>query len=333
MKSVLSCGNEDVKALVQHVVHQRSIAESLGNSVFTMAALSFFDDLDKGKHALDSVECPKKDSFPIEFLDQTTMAACLRAVRLEDPVSPRPPPITFRKEKHANVVQKYLREAQEKLVSLNTTNVPWPYLPSFKDTFNQSARSYMTILVNNLWMHATKRLRTVINAEIGPYLEADKKLKSCRSYIHNKIFREIVGATMKTNIDAYKNKDDIELCGDQFFNSVAIKDMIKEHRAWLYNAFEDSKTWLHYTDGVLSESNVQNRPHLYLAYQLFLAQRLDTIRAGSQEEGDQYRQKATFQIIPQLTMKRRCVTFGKAPTADLLYFLAKRDQVGDFIKE
>jgi hypothetical protein len=238
VKSVLSCGNEDVKALVQHVVHQRSIAESLGNSVFTMAALSFFNDLDKGKHALDSAECPKKDSFPIEFLDQTTMGTCLRAVRLEDLVSPRPPPITFTKEKHANVVQKYLREAQEKLVSLNTTTVPWPYPPSFTETFNQSALSYLTILVNNLWMHARKRLRTVINAEIGPYLEADKRLQSCWSYIQKKLFRDIVGATMKTNIKEFNNKDDIKLYADQVLQSVAIKDMIKEHQAWLYNAFE-----------------------------------------------------------------------------------------------
>jgi hypothetical protein len=46
-------------------------------------------------------------------------------------------------------------------------------------------------------MHAGKRLRTVINAEIGPlFFEADKRLKSSRSYIHNRLFRDIVGVTM-----------------------------------------------------------------------------------------------------------------------------------------
>jgi hypothetical protein len=249
----------------------------------------------------------------------------------------RPTPITFKKEKQIAVVQKYLREAQEKLVSLNTT-VPWPYLPSFTETFNQSALSYKTILDNNLWMHAGKRLRTVINAEIGPlFFEADKRLKSSRSYIHNKLFRDIVGATMTTNIEAYKNKDAIKLYADQVLESVTIKNpvknMIKEHKAWLYNAFEDPKTRLHFTDGVLSETNVKIRSHLYLAYQLFLAQRLDTIRTALAKEDDSTRQKATFQIIPQLTMKRRCVTYGKEQTVDLLYFLAKKDQVGDFIKE
>jgi 2-succinyl-5-enolpyruvyl-6-hydroxy-3-cyclohexene-1-carboxylate synthase len=222
-----------------------------------MAALSFFNELDMGRHALSTTEYPKKDSFPIEFLDQTTMGACLRAVRLDDEALLHPSPITFLKaKKHIPVVQKYLREAQEKLVSLNTT-VPWPYLPSFSATFNQSALAYKTMLDNNLWMHAVKRLRTVINAEIGPlFLKADKGLKSSRSYIHNKLFRDIVGATMKTNIELYKNKDDIKLYADQVLESVAIKDMIKEHKAWLYNAFENPKTKLHYTDGVLSETSI-----------------------------------------------------------------------------
>jgi hypothetical protein len=75
------------------------------------------------------------------------MGACLRAVRLDKQDLLRPPPITFPKaKKHIPVVQQYLQEAQEKLVSLNST-VPWPHLPSFTDTFNQAARSYMTDLI------------------------------------------------------------------------------------------------------------------------------------------------------------------------------------------
>jgi hypothetical protein len=60
-------------------------------------------------------------------------------------------------------------------------------------------------------------------------------------------------------------------------------------------------------DGVLSESNIGKQPHLFLAYQLHLVQRLGELRS-----------KATFQIIPQMTMKRRCVTFGKNELTDLL---------------
>jgi hypothetical protein len=184
--------------------------------------------------------------------------------------------MTIEKEKHITVVQKYLRDSQEKLVSLNTT-VSWPYRPSFTETFNQSALAYKTMIDNNLWMHAGKRLRTVINAEIGPFFKADKRLKSSRSYIHNKLFRDIVGATMTTNIDAYKDKEDIKLYADQVLESVAIKDMVKGHKAWLYNAFKNPRTRVHYTDGVISETNVKIHPHLYLAYQFFLAQCLDFI--------------------------------------------------------
>jgi hypothetical protein len=44
MKSALVCGNDDVEKLVRHVVDQVSMAESLGNAVFTLAAPSFFKD-------------------------------------------------------------------------------------------------------------------------------------------------------------------------------------------------------------------------------------------------------------------------------------------------
>jgi hypothetical protein len=78
------------------------------------------------------------------------------------------------------------------------------------------------MLDNNLWMHAGKRLRTVINAEIGPFFfQADKGLKSSRSYINNKLFRDIVGATMTTNIELYKNNDDIKLYADHVLESVS----------------------------------------------------------------------------------------------------------------
>jgi hypothetical protein len=87
VKSVLSCGNEDVKALIQHIVNQRSIAESLGNAVFTMAALSIFNELDRGL---------EKASFPEEFLNQTTMLACLRAVLVDEKDASRPSAITSR---------------------------------------------------------------------------------------------------------------------------------------------------------------------------------------------------------------------------------------------
>jgi hypothetical protein len=80
IKSILSCGNEDVRKAVQLVVEQVSKTASLGNAVFTMAALSFFHD-----H-------PKK-SFPKEFLAQSTLYACLGAVRLKTLDLRRPLPV------------------------------------------------------------------------------------------------------------------------------------------------------------------------------------------------------------------------------------------------
>ena len=82
--------------------------------------------------------------------------------------------------------------------------------------------------------------------------------------------------------------------------------------------------------GVLSDKKLT-----LLAYQLFLATRLDSIRTKewmlSESNGTQ--KKATFQIVPQMTMKRRCVTFGREQTTELLHHMAKQELVADFITE
>jgi hypothetical protein len=78
-----------------------------------------------------------------------------------------------------------------------------------------------------------------------------------------------------------------------------------------------------FDDGILDKTNVNDRP------QLFLAKRLD---AGTADK-TKTRQRATFQIIPQLSMKRRSVTFGQEQTMELLYHLARKDQAGDFVKD
>ncbi len=290
---------------------QVSRSESLGNIVFTTAILSYFKD-------------HPKEIFPSEFLTQNTVGACLRAVRLVDKNDVHPPTINLSTN---IIVENYLKDAQDQLIKVNSI---WTYLPSFTQTFNQSARSYATVLVNNLWMHATKRLRTVISVEIRPYLEKDNKLKLTRSYIHNRIFRSIVGATMETLVGNYKNEEDINLHAIPFLQSEFVLHLIKEHQEWLHVAQETMEK--DGMVGVLKDKNIQNKPHLFISHQLYLAQRLDDLRLiESKSNGMQ--KKATFQIIPQLTMKRRCVTFGKEQTTELLYHLAQQNLVGEFITE
>jgi hypothetical protein len=278
-----------------------------------MAVLSFFHD-------------HPKESFPKDFLSQTTIEACLRAVRVNVEGSLRPPLIKTK----WTVVESYLQKAQEKLVSITPPEY-WPHLPQFEHTFKQSARSYETVLINNLWMYAAKRLETVIKAEVTPRLLESPDLKSSTSYIYKVIFRKIVRANTITNIESYKNKENIRLYATPFLESDFVRGMIKEHQTWLKDAFEQLKT-THFTHGVLSEENVKKRPHLFLNYELFLAQRLDIIR-DAEAQTEEKTKKATFTIIPQLTMKRRYVTFGKEQTTELLWYLAKQDQAGDFIRK
>jgi hypothetical protein len=104
----LSCGNEDVKRAVQHVVDLISKAESFGNAVFTMAALSFFHD-----H-------PRK-YVPKMFLSQTTIYACLSAVRLKMADSLRPEPAKMRTDSTDPTIivsVAFVLSAQENLVSI-----------------------------------------------------------------------------------------------------------------------------------------------------------------------------------------------------------------------
>jgi hypothetical protein len=198
----------------------------------------------------------------------------------------------------------------------------WVYLPSSTQTFEGSAKAYETNFHNNLWMHASKRLKTVIKSELDQHFERNNV---CRSYLANVLYRKIVGAQFVTDIKQYKNTEQILAHAVPFLERQDMKDLVTVHQQWLHDAFtfETKPEQLlprHYMDGVLSENNIKFRPYLFLAYQLYLAQRLDELRPS----------KATFQIIPQMTMKRRCVTFGKNELTDLLYNLPDN---GGFIDE
>jgi hypothetical protein len=316
VKSSLKCGNSNVKELVQHIIKQVSISESLGNAVFTTAVTTYFED-------------HPHETFPLDFLSQTTIGACLRAVRVTTQDSPRPPVVKFVSEAKPMIL-KYLQQAQENIVNLTPVGSTWPHLPGFTDTFNQSARSYRTNLVNSLWMYAVKRLHILIKTEVKPHLEADPKRKPTMSYIHNSIYRSIVRAKTVTNIDHYKTSEDIRLHALPFLESAFVQDLVQEHQTWLRDAFDKLET-LDRMDGILREENIKKHPHLFLSYQLFLAQRMERIQKDRSDQGE--RMKATFQIIPQYAIKRRCVTFGKDPTTELLHHLAQLNMAGDFLQE
>jgi hypothetical protein len=258
-----------------------------------MAALAFFEDLHE------------KKCFPRQFLSSTTIAACLQAVRLDRSVDSRPP--TIKMEPEYAIVEKYLQAAQEELVNIVDTNAPriWPHLPKFTETFHQSALSFQTSMVKNISAYAATYLRMVIRADVHE-----------TPSVHESIFRRIVRG---------KQTDDKE--NVPFLESPFIMEMVKEHHTWLQDAFTEGS--FDFDDGILHKTNVNDRPHLFLAYQLFLAKRLD---AGTADK-TKTRQRATFQIIPQLTMKRRSVTFGQEQTMELLYHLARKDQAGDFVKD
>jgi hypothetical protein len=277
-----------------------------------LAVLSFFHDY------------PKK-SFPKEFLSQTTISTCIRATLLGATDRLRPAPVemtTYSMDpnviKSVAFVLRYIQQAQEKLVSTSAEddNI-WPCLPSFGATFNQLASSYKKELTYNLSLHASTRLMTVIKAEVGPRMEQDKNLS-------RDIFRQIVRSK-------YTNKEDIRVHASSFLKTTFVQELIKEHHEWLKDAFDELEN-VDLEDGIISTSNVQQNSHLFLGYQLFLSQRLSTLGV-SEEQRDEKGKNTPFDIIPQLTMKRRSVTFTKEPTTELLCYLIRENQADDFIKK
>jgi hypothetical protein len=189
-------------------VHQVSVAQSLGNIVYTTAILSFFKDNQDSKKA-----------FPKEFVSQSAIAACFRAVLIESKTHSEPPVVEYKK---FETTQKYIRIGQQELIKIIKRNQEevigpkkqlWAYLPKSSSTFDGSARVYHTNFKNNLWMHASKRLKTV-----------------CRSYLANVLYRKIVGAQFVTDVNQYKNTEQIMTHAVPFLERQDMKDLVTVHQ-------------------------------------------------------------------------------------------------------
>ena len=79
-------------------------------------------------------------------------------------------------------------------------------------------------------------------------------------------------------------------------------------------------------EGLLQDKLIQHNAHVYLSYSLFLQRTTEDLLKRQpvlpvQPVPPGQRPKATFQIIPQLTFKTRCLTFGKEQMTELAKWL------------
>ena len=81
-------------------------------------------------------------------------------------------------------------------------------------------------------------------------------------------------------------------------------------------------------EGLLQDKLIQHNAHVYLSYSLFLQRTTEDLlkRPPVQPVPPGQRPKATFQIIPQLTFKTRCLTFGKEQMTELTKWLLDSEQ-------
>ena len=195
-------------------------------------------------------------------------------------------------------MQKCLRDAQKLVVSDMTQEND----QGLTETMNNSAKGYRTILINNLFMRLQKWQERVLRLE----LETMDYKKNLHKFLLNAMFRKIVSAE-PINQNLYKDQEvkDYKLDSDEICNR-----LINTHRAQLTGALDlECKNEF---VGIFDPKMVGDYPHLYLGYALFLQKRYQQLTST------QNRPKLPFQVIPQLKLKVRCVTFGKRQIAEMV---------------
>ena len=124
----LSC--PEFKDVIEHIVQLRSRVQAAGNLVFTQAILLACDG-----------------PMPKEMVSQAFIGACMRSVCVRS--CPEPKTVSF---KH-KTCEPYLQKAQHEVISRMSN---FDDDTGLKETLNQAAREYHTVLKNGVWMNFTK---------------------------------------------------------------------------------------------------------------------------------------------------------------------------------
>lgn len=312
------------KPTLMRVVHERSVSESFGNAVFTLMLLTHFES---------------GQTFTKQHLSQSCIGACMRAVcsRAE---GRQPDPVDY---EHLDV-QEAIRVAQGYVMAKMTSFCDDSGLTQ---TFNQSALRYETVLKNNLVMRLPSWQKRTLRAELrkpgSPHRTTSKK--TVNFIINCNAISSAINSAEAIDQSKYKSDDikNYDLNADIYCQS-----SIADHRPLIAYDGPTKDKFL----GVMSK--VKGKPHLFLSYALFLQRRTETLEQLVIEEDkrdaaasldtllmkepvqntiekkrakvlrmEHSRPKAPFQVIPQLTMKLRFVSFGKEQITELVTALSR----------
>ena len=283
VRSILRTNFKDA---IEDIVQLRSRVQALGNLVFNKAVL---------------LACAS-GSLPEQITSQAFIAACQRAVCVRN--EERYPSII--KFKHVDCLP-FLEQAQHYVIQkLNT----FDNNSQLTETFNQAAREYVTVLTNGVWMNFVKWQRKLIRV----LLEQSHLTKSSMRFVVDRILQIINRAPNGPNPNNYKCESVREL-GVPFIEGEKAKEIIDTFVEWMApipnKPMKKSQIdWL----GIANQTHIESNLSKFLYTGLKIVSKLEEIRDGM---GDEQKKPRIPQIIPQLTYKIRCVTFGVEQTREL----------------
>jgi hypothetical protein len=309
-------GDPFIKDYIYKLVTATSELEARGNLIFTYAVL----------------RCNEGEAFiPAKMFSQSFMTACIRTAGLRQESTDKAVGYD-----PCAVCLRYMTEAKSQV-----GHVPVYDFSYLSQLINTLGRRMNTMMINSLWMHMEKRQYRAIKESIQAafpesslphetfrksddkeqfHCATDRKtiLKSIHHFMTKQVVWAVSGAPVtssrKPNPNNYKKNNAVlqtiiaPLCEEP-----AIQDLIQLHRS-KFDHQGEIKMNKHY--GYFSEVSIKKHPSIFFRYLTFLFQSLSKPDT-----------KAPFQLVPQYTMKRRCIKIGKEETAELMLRFARGVEV------
>ena len=238
------------------------------------------------------------------MVSQSFVGACMRAVCVRDG---RLEPERV-KYGHAECLS-YLQDAQTTVVdNMKAYKMVFNTDKGLKETMNQAAREYTTVLHNNIWMHFSKWQAKLVKAE----LSITTLPETAYHFVTKFILQHANGATKGPEPHRYTSPS-IMSKGVPFTQGDVCRSIIERLRVCMRHIPTlDKKTDDWY--GVTRETHIKQNVGAFLQAGVLMVERMlsDELRDNV---------KKIHQIIPQLTFKVRAVTFGKEQTAEFCMYV------------
>jgi hypothetical protein len=238
---------------------------------------------------------------------QGFFTACLKAVRKKKK------PIY----KSSSICLAYMKEAQ-----ILVTKSPDYDFKHFGQLINQLGRRMHTMMINSLWMHMDARRYRAIHTSIKSLMcfpEGSLTKKMCKSvynFMTKHVMWEISGAPetsfQKPNPSRYAASVFLGTTIIPLFQEPLLQNLIQLHKSKLEHTDE---IIVDPEGGYFTDVNIKEHPNIFFRYLVFLFDSIQNI------EG-----KAPFQLVPQYTMKRRCITMGIDQTTGMMMRFQDADQ-------